>query len=217
MTAIETPLLQAIGVDHGFGTRDAVPPAGVVRPVQVHGTAVATPASGPGEADAIVSGDSSHPVGIVTADCVPILASSGDGQVVAAIHAGSRGLAAGVVACGIRALRQRAGSDSSITAVIGPHIGPCCYEVDDPVLNELRERFGAQLDDATRGVRPGHWLLDLGQLVELDLEWTGVAPSNRARIRNSCTCCNPVQFHSYRRDGAQAGRLLHHIRPKRSS
>ena len=72
----------------------------MVRPRQVHGIRVAVPQDGcaePDEADAIVSTERSHPVGIVTADCVPVLAASRNGEAVAAIHAGWRGLAAGVV------------------------------------------------------------------------------------------------------------------------
>lgn len=218
MTSIRDPLLDAIGVEHGFGTRTASPPHGVVCPVQVHGCAVATASTGPGTADAIVSGDPECPVGIVTADCVPILASSGDGRVVVAIHAGWRGLAAGVVSAGMRALRDAADSGGVLTAVVGPHIGPCCYEVDEPVLEALRDRFPDRLLGAAgTPVRPGHWLLDLGLLVDCELERSGVAASNRGRIRDSCTYCNPERFHSYRRDGARSGRLLHFICPKRSS
>ncbi len=214
------PLLDALGVRHGFGLRDVPPPPDVVRPRQVHGITVAIGMEGsarPGEADAIVSSEPSCPVGVVTADCVPVLAASAGGAAVAAIHAGWRGLAAGVVEQGIAALRRAAGADFAPAAVIGPHIGPCCYEVDEPVLGPLRERFRDSIDAASRPVgpeRPGHWMLDLGFLVALELERAGVPESNRGRIRDGCTFCNPQRFHSYRRDGDRAGRLLHHIQPR---
>jgi len=213
------PLLEGVGVFHGFGRRDAPPPDGVVRPNQVHGIAVAVAKQGradPVEADAIVSTDFAHPVGVVTADCVPVLAATADGSVVVAIHAGWRGLAAGIVGRGLDALRQAARAESEPVAVMGPHIGPCCYEVDEPVLGPLRSRFGASVEAATRLVgpsRPGHWLLDLGDLVALDLERAGVARERQGRIPESCTFCNP-EFHSHRRDGARAGRLLHYVQSK---
>ena len=219
------PLLETAGVPHGFGVRDSQPPGAVARPRQVHGVAVASVVDlevRPAEADVIVSSTSQYPVGIETADCVPVLACSEDGAVVAAIHAGWRGLSHGVVQAGIEALRQLPGPVMALRAVIGPHIGPCCYEVDEPVLAPLRGRFGPQLAAAMRQApdRPGHWLLDLGHLVAVDLERSGVREANRGFLCDACTFCNPSQFHSYRRDGEAAGRLVHHIRsavPKRSS
>ena len=105
---IRHPLLTAIGVDHGFGLRDGTAQADVVSPRQVHGAVVARLRAGvaePLEADAIVSSIPAIPVGIVTADCVPVLVAGAGGTVVAAIHAGWRGLAAGVVERGVAALQ----------------------------------------------------------------------------------------------------------------
>lgn len=217
------PLLDALGVRHGFGLRDVPPPSDVIRPRQVHGIRVAVPQDGcaePDEADAIVSTERSHPVGIVTADCVPVLAASRNGEAVAAIHAGWRGLAAGVVEQGIDALRRVAGAESAPVVVLGPHIGPCCYEVDEPVLDPLRARFGDALDAATRPAgpqRPGRRMLDLAFLVAVDLERAGIRESHQGRIQDACTFCNPERFHSFRRDADRAGRLLHYVQPKRSS
>ena len=213
------PLLERVGVFHGFGRRDARPLEAVVRPSQVHGVAVAVAKQGraePAEADAIVSTDATCPVGVVTADCVPVLAASADGSAVVAIHAGWRGLAAGIVGQGLDALRHVARVESDLVAVIGPHIGPCCYEVDEPVLGPLRSRFGSSVEVATRRVgqlRPGHWMLDLGHLVAVDLERAGVPARSYGRFQDSCTFCNP-EFHSHRRDGARAGRLLHYVQSK---
>jgi len=217
------PLLDSLGVRHGFGLRDLPPPADVVRPRQVHGIRVAVERDGsaePDEADAIVSTDASRPVGIVTADCVPVLAASRNGETVAAIHAGWRGLAAGVVERGIDALRRAAGAGSAPVAVLGPYIGLCCYEVDELVLDPLRARFGDALDAATGPAGPqrhGRRMLDLGLLVALDLERAGIPASNQGRILEACTFCNPQQFHSYRRDAERAGRLLHYVQPKGGS
>jgi YfiH family protein len=214
-------LLRAAGIDHGFGVRDGAPPAGLVVPRQVHGVAVAEVVAGraePGEADAILSMDPEIPVGIVTADCVPVLAACRSGAAVVAIHAGWRGLAAGVVEAGVAALTSRVAPGEELIAVIGPHIGQCCYEVDEPVLGPLRDRFGGELDRSLEPSRsPGRFMLELARLVDLALERSGLPASNRGLLRDVCTFCSPSRFPSYRRDGDLAGRIVHHIRPRRSS
>lgn len=209
---IRHPLLTEIGVGHFFGTRESGEPAGLVRPTQVHGFAVARPEAGcshPNEADAIVAGPG-HPVGIRTADCVPILAALRSGTAVAAIHAGWRGLARGIVAEGLAALRSsRTNGSDEIVAVIGPHIGVCCYEVDAPVVEPLRTRFGIEIDAALHESSSGHWLLDLAALVAVDLKRSGVPSVAIGRVPDACTRCDRERFHSFRRDGAEAGRMVH--------
>ena len=215
---IQHALLHERGVPHLFGLRDNVEPRRVVRPRQVHGARVAVLRAGaavPAEADAIVSGDCASPVGIVTADCVPILACCDSGEVVAAIHAGWRGLAAGVVEHAIAVLREHAPARCSVQAVIGPHIGACCYEVDEPVLGPLRARFGATLTAALAESAPGHWRLDLACLAAEALERSGVRGDALGRVPRACTFCEPQRFHSYRRDGSSAGRLLHRVVARR--
>ncbi len=209
---IEHPLLYACGVRHGFGTRSDAPPAGLVRPRQVHGTRVAdTEQCAAGiDADAVVARAPAPPIGVVTADCVPVLAASADGGAVAAIHAGWRGLAAGVIDAAIDALRHAA-PGQTLRAVIGPHIGPCCYEIDAPVLDALRY-FDAALDAATTASRPGHRYLDLGALSRSALVRAGVSASEVGAVAHACTSCDARRFHSYRRDGPRAGRLVHWIR-----
>ena len=218
VASLQHPLLTRCGVAHGFGVRDVPDPKGLKRPVQVHGPAVARLSSAgalsAAEADAVVSHVPGVPVGIVTADCVPVLAATSDGTAVAAIHAGWRGLAAGVVAAGIEALRSVASPGAAIVAVVGPRIGDCCYEVDAPVFTELERRFGSRLETAVTATRPGHGRIDLGALVEADLENAGVAARTRAVMVGVCTRCDPKRFHSYRRDGSRSGRLVHHAAAK---
>lgn len=217
-SSLQHRLLTRCGVAHGFGVRDAPNPAGLKRPVQVHGTTVAhlstSGALSASEADAVVSHVPGVPVGVVTADCVPILAASSDGKAVAAIHAGWRGLAAGVVAAGIEALRSAASPGAEIVAVVGPRIGDCCYEVDTPVFTELERRFGSRVETAVTATRPGHGKIDLAALVEADLASAGVAARARAVMAGVCTRCDPKRFHSYRRDGSRSGRLVHYAAAK---
>jgi YfiH family protein len=214
--AIEAPILVRAGVRHGFGMRGFEAPTGTLRPKQVHGVAVATPDSAgrlnPEEADAVVSARPDACIAIVTADCVPILAAASDGSAVAAIHAGWRGLAAGVVAAGIEALRALAGRDRAIVAAIGPHIGSCCYEVDEPVLSALGARFGdAKVQQSQHATRPGHARIALAELVVAELIAHGVALDALAKIEDACTACHPERFESHRRDGSASGRLIHYV------
>ncbi len=218
--AIRHPLLEACGVAHGFGVRGAPVPQELLRPRQVHGTAVAeveTSASGgvqlqPEEADAVVSTSPGVSIGVATADCVPVLMATAAGEAVAAVHAGWRGLAQGVIPAAVAALREAAVGSPRLFAAIGPCIGACCYEVDAPVLDALRSRFGAALARASRPARAGHALLDLGGLTRDALVAAGVAPRDVGGLAGICTRCDAGRFHSYRRDGARAGRLVHFIR-----
>ena len=208
------PLLEQLGVEHGFGLRGAAEPAGLLRPRQVHGRTVVTadacrtdPAP---EADAVISREPGVRVGVVTADCVPVLCASLRGDLVAAIHVGWRGLAGGVVAASLDALR-RSDERAEWVAVTGPHIGPCCYEIDDPVIDALRHELGDAVLAALRPTRAGHGMLDLGALVAHALESSGVTRTRIGRLPDCCTRCDTERFHSFRRDGAHAGRLIHHV------
>jgi copper oxidase (laccase) domain-containing protein len=75
----------------------------------------------------------------------------------------------------------------------------------------LADRFSGGLQDASRKTRPGHALLDLGYLTRAALAAGGIAPDRIGSLRDVCTACNPERFHSYRRDGAAAGRQIHFI------
>jgi YfiH family protein len=210
---LEHPLLAE--VRHGFGLRGEPGPPGMLRPRQVHGSAVTTAAAcrgagSPPEADAVVATEPGAIVGVVTADCVPVLLSGGGGRAVAAIHAGWRGLACGVIGAGVDALRHSAGG-APLRAVIGPHIGPCCYEVDAPVVDALRARFDRELVPCLRPGRPGHVHLDLGALAVRALVRAGVAAEALAILPDACTRCDARRFHSHRRDGPRAGRLVHFV------
>jgi YfiH family protein len=137
--------LSELGVDHAFGTRasgDATP-GDVAYAKQVHGTTLVRVPGVPGEreADALWTDAPTQAVGIYTADCVPILVAHASGRIVAAVHAGWRGSAARIAARSVRALAEATGCrPAELRAAIGPHIGPCCYEVDAPVIQAIPER-----------------------------------------------------------------------------
>jgi YfiH family protein len=159
----------------------------------------------------VVSDEIGVRIAVVTADCLPILLACDRGRVVAAVHAGWRGLADGVIGACLAALRERLEKSERVAAVIGPHIRKCCYEVDEPVLDAFEERFSETLPRALRQTRPGHAQLDLGLLAREALRAEGVESDQIGFLEGCCTACDAERFHSYRRDGTEAGRLVHFI------
>lgn len=152
-----------------------------------------------GEGDAIVLTQPGALIAVRVADCVPILLSAPGA--VAAVHAGWRGTAAGIVTHALQALLARSGAaPDAVRAAIGPCIGSCCYEVGDEVAAAL-----AQVAPAPIALRPGprrpH--ADLRAVNESLLHAAGVRQVEQV---GPCTRCSPDHF-SHRRDGEATGRL----------
>lgn len=170
---------------------------------QVHGRSVAvvtdtTPRGAElREVDAVVTREPDRPLAVSTADCVPVLFASSD--VVAAAHAGRRGTVAGVVPATIDAMRRLGTSTTRLTAVIGPAIRRCCYEV--PV--EMRDDVASRIPDAGARTSWGSPSLDLPAAIHAQLARAGIAD---VRDLGACTRCDPRWF-SHRRD-ADAGRQM---------
>lgn len=169
---------------------------GLARGYQVHGAHVhrvdampsARGALRPGEDDADGQATALAGLGVMvlTADCLPVAISCADA--VTMLHAGWRGLAAGVLEEGVRALEEL-GCSGDMSAVIGPGAGACCYEVG----SEVREALG----------EPGvQGRIDLRVIARQRLEAAGVAD---VRDVEACTICDE-RFFSHRREGARAGR-----------
>lgn len=151
---------------------------------QVHGAVVARVerAGCAGNADGLVTDRPGLPMVIATADCVPVVIE-GDHSV-AIVHAGWRGVAAGVIPAGLDAIRDR--GDTPRRAAIGPSIGPCCYEVGDEVLAAIP----LHASSTTFGTPS----VDLWGAAEHQLDGLDVWRSDR------CTFAAP-ELWSYRRDG----------------
>lgn len=207
---------------------------------QVHGVGVAVkragkPMVGGTAADIIVTNDQSVALAVRTADCVPLLVADARTGSVAASHAGWRGVALRVASVTVRALADEFGSrPSDLVAVVGPSIGPCCYEVGVDVRErfraagfsaaELARWFAGDRDvspknpSLTRGssrARPNHWFLDIWAATRDQLVGAGV-PVSQVHLVDLCTAGHPALFCSYRRDGSGVGRLAAAIRTRRA-
>ncbi len=171
---------------------------------------VATPFSEWPEADIAVTDESSVALSVRAADCVPILLADRRGGAVAAVHAGWKGTAAGAAMVAVRSLTARYGARADdVIAAVGPCIGPCCYEVSP----ELAEHFSSHADASawfSDDVKPH---LDLWRATRDQLARAGV-PAEQIHVCALCTFDHPALFHSYRRDGASAGRLVAAIRSR---
>jgi YfiH family protein len=178
----------------------AAPPVAALR--QVHSAravTVATPGFH-GEGDALLTAERGLALSVITADCVPVMVATR--RAVAAIHAGWRGLAAGVVPAALRALP---GLDGEARAWLGPTIGPCCYEVSEEVAAEVVSGSGAEVALPGPAGRPH---LDLRRAATLQLAAAGVTA---VRALGPCTRCHPELSWSYRREGRAAGRNIAYV------
>jgi YfiH family protein len=170
----------------------AANPEDVAMNRQVHAATVHKAAAGargrPG--DGLWSDEPGVPMLKFTADCLPVaLARTNGERALALLHVGRLGLLEGVVEAGVAAV------GGPLAAVIGPGIGPCCYEVGDDIRESYRARFG---DDVLAGRN-----LDLWTAAERELRTAGVESVERLDL---CTACNPDHFFSHRRDRGVTGR-----------
>jgi YfiH family protein len=160
---------------------------------QHSGRAVRARPGGRGEpADGLWTDEPGLPILAMSADCLPIALArtNAEDPAVAVLHAGWKGLLAGIVEEGAAVL-----GSGKLTAAIGPGIGPCCYEVGEEVAAPFRERFG---DDVMRERN-----LDLWTSAERALRAAGVEQIHRV---DRCTACEPETFFSHRRDAGRTGR-----------
>jgi len=163
---------------------------------QVHSSTVIQAAEGTcGQADALFTGETGLALGVATADCLPIVLS-GPRQS-AAIHAGWRGLAGGII---LRTVERLVDSAEQLAAWIGPGIGPCCYEVGQDVADRVAE---ASSPEIIRVQQSGAVHLDLERAARIQLSAVGV---QQILSLSLCTYCRAERLWSYRREGPGAGR-----------
>jgi hypothetical protein len=162
---------------------------------QVHGTRVVDADTRPSrpEADASVSRSKGTVCAVMLADCMPVLLTDEKGSVVAAAHAGWRGLSSGVIEATFSAMKTKR---EETLAWLGPAIGPKVYEVGEEVRADF---IKADRGSETAFVpnRPGHWLLDLYAVARQRLAKLGVT---RIYGGGFCTYTEKDRFFSFRRD-----------------
>lgn len=172
---------------------------------QVHGKAVLT--VGPRadgdprpEGDGLVTAMTGMVLCIFSADCVPVLLADVERGVIGALHAGWRGILAGIAGAGVRAMVRQGARASKTQALLGPSIGPCCYEVDGELAKRFERRFAGTHAHIQPSDRPGKAYLDLRAIVADQL---AVASLERDAIQSigPCTKCAADKYFSRRAAG----------------
>jgi len=152
-----------------------------------------------GEADGLVTAEPGVVLAVLTADCAPVLLADPAAGVVGAVHAGWRGLAAGVVEAGVAAMAALGADPAACVGLIGPAIGGCCYEVGP----EVREAVGGRLPAALATTRDGRPALDPAAGAAQALALAGVG---QVRVAGECTVDLEGRYFSHRRDRGRTGR-----------
>jgi purine-nucleoside/S-methyl-5'-thioadenosine phosphorylase / adenosine deaminase len=216
------------GLRHAFGTRELADVKSLARalnhqgaPVvsvrQVHGDGILVLDRSTGDGadaqkkraqgyDALVTDQPGVVLAIRTADCLPVLMFDPEQRVIAAVHAGWRGILQEIVPKTLRCMMNRFSSRPSAVIIgIGPSIWACCYEVGKIVLVPLADRcsyWRAVIKESGEGKA----MLNLQELVRRQLLDWGV-PSGQIETAQACTACDRERFFSYRRDGKRAGSM----------
>jgi hypothetical protein len=155
------------------------------------------------EGDALFTGLAGLALGVETADCAPVLVAEANGRAAASIHAGWRGTSEAIARRTVERMQEAPGVDpGNLVAAIGPRIGVCCLEVGEEVYDWFQDSEVFQ--------RRPEWArphLDLGEANRKQLMAAGV-PASSIEVSGLCTRCRADMFHSYRRDGSLAGRML---------
>ena len=191
------PLLSERGLGGGFAFAR-----------QVHGATVLH-VDRPGRAghgDALTTARPGLPLAIFTADCLPIVLYDARGSRLAAVHAGWRGTVQSVARAAVAALQAAGSAPADLVVGIGPSIGACCYEVDEPVIARLESAFPGGWSAWATPKGPGKWMLDLWRANLDQLTAAGVR-GDRVDLLGLCTGCRPDLLFSYRRERG-AGRLV---------
>lgn len=163
------------------------------------------------ECDAIITDQPGIMIGILVADCFPVLLFDPSCKVAASVHVGWRGAAAGLLGKTVRAMQNSFGCrPENIVAAIGPGIGAHRYEVDRPVRDSFRVGAG-DWEKIAQEVALGKWHLDLQRSCQLQLAAAGLAPAH-VETAAECTCCHKELFFSYRRDNGKTGRQIGFIK-----
>src|SRR5574337_867389 len=190
----------------GLGLRDI----SIITAKQVHGNAILKVCNATdklaGIGDGLMTDAPNLCVGVMAADCVPLLFIEPIRKIAAAVHAGWRGTAAGIAALTVASMREAYGIDPAVLHVaMGPSIGPCCYEVGPEVVEQIAANWREELRVAWRpeGVKGR---LDLRALNAAQLLGAGIPQTQISKI-GPCTACCVGDFYSYRKEGKSGHQL----------
>jgi len=185
-----------------FFSQCGISGAALAVPLQIHSSVVRT-AEIPGDypdCDALVTGTSGLALTVMVADCVPVFLFDPLHHAIGLVHAGWRGTVNLIVKRAVEKMQEEFGTQTEhVLASIGPSAGPCCYEVGEDVAVKFGKKIVPYLLPK--------YFIDLKKENALQLQQSGVVPGN-IEISAHCTICEPHLFHSYRRDGKRAGRMM---------
>ena len=168
--------------------------------------------------DAIMTDEPGILLASYYADCAPLLFHDPARGAVALAHAGWRGTVLEIAARTVEAMEREFGNrPADIRAAVGPSIGPCCYEVDGPVIERalpLAERLaaenGAPVESMIRVTEDGKARLNLKEMNRQIMIRSGIMPG-RIVFSSFCTGCRTDLFYSHRREGGRTGRMASFI------
>ncbi len=180
-------------------------PLNLILPEQVHGTEIAVVSSEDIEkkipnVDGLVSKatpDQNFILGVLVADCVPLLLVDPKTRILGVVHAGWRGTIGGIARKVVEVMKTLGAQSKDILVSIGPHIGMCCYDVPAERAQRFLDMFGNNPKVAS--LIEGKWHIDIGYANFLTLVDQGILPKN-IHSPITCTSCQVENFFSYRKD-----------------
>ena len=156
-------------------------------------------------ADGLVTQDPEIILTLKVADCVPVFLHDPSKNIIGLVHSGWRGTAENIVSNAIKLMQKNGAESRDIKCFLGPAIGKCCYEVDWEVAKNFDDKVKVKMEERK-------WRVGLHEQIRLQLASVGVQKKN---IRSSDICTYESQgYHSYRRDGENAGRMFAFLRLK---
>ena len=164
------------------------------------------------ECDGYVTMENGLPLGVKTADCVPILleARNDDGEVIAvsAVHAGWRGTASLIAKNAVDMLCELGANKEYIYVAIGPCIDECCYEVGIDFVNEINQKLGQNYENKhIKRKENGSFYANLKGM-NVDILLSAGVPNDNIDVSEHCTCCNLDLFYSHRGQKGTRGALM---------
>jgi hypothetical protein len=177
-------------------------PNSLLNPKQTHSTNVVLWKK-PGsvmDTDGIFTSNPKLVCSIQVADCMPVYFAHKNKPFFGLVHAGWRGLVHGILLQSAKCIKENEKALSDFDVLIGPSIQNCCFEVSDDVIDQFDSRFVEKKED-------GKYRIDLQKMALSQLVKSGFQ-SEKITILNECTFCNEDKYHSYRRNGNKAGRMI---------